>query len=100
MSYDRDVTTDVSLTVSNERGCIVNNGIESANFSTGDNSSTIDNASVTISSDHNSIDKLFVRGATATAQNGGDVDYSSIPGYSSVTASFDKSSGELKFDGL
>ena len=99
LSYDREVTTDVSLTVSNERGCIVNNGIETANFSTGDNSSTIDNASVTISSDHNSIDKLFVRGATATAQNGGDVDYSSIPGYSSVTASFDKSSGELKFDG-
>ena len=99
LSYDLDTTTDVSLTVSNERGCIINNGIESANFSTGDNSTTIDNASVTISSDHDEIDKLFVRGATASTQESGDVSYSSIPGYSSLTATFDKSSGELKFDG-
>ena len=34
-TYEESVTTEVSLTVSNERGCIINNGIASSNFQAG-----------------------------------------------------------------
>ena len=102
LSYDRDVTTDVSLTVSNERGCIINNGIASANFSAGGDSTVIEGATVTISGSHNESDKLFVRTATSiTVDNDtDDITYASITGYSGIdNATYDKSSGELVFNG-
>ncbi len=102
LSYDLDVTTDVSLTVSNERGCIINNGIASANFTAGGDSTVIEGATVTISGSHNENDKLFVRTASSISVDNStnDVTYSSIPGYSGITdAVYDKSSGELVFDG-
>ena len=102
LSYDLDTTTDVSLTVSNERGCIINNGIVSANFTAGGDSTVIEGATVTISGSHNENDKLFVRTATSiTVDNEtDDVTYASIPSYSGVdNATYDKSSGELTFNG-
>lgn len=102
LSYDRDVTTDVSLTVSNERGCIINNGIASANFNAGGDGEVIEGATVTISGSHDENDKLFVRTAASIAvdDDTDDVTYSSIPGYSGITnAVYDKSSGELVFNG-
>ena len=101
-TYGLSTTSDVSLTVSNEKGCIVNNGITSSNFSAGDNSSTITSATVTISGDHSTNDKLFVRTATSiTIDNTtGDVVYKNITGYSAIdNATYDKSSGELVFKG-
>ena len=65
LSYDRDVTTNVSLTVSNERGCIINNGIASANFNAGGDGEIIEGATVTISGSFVEDDKLFVRTATS-----------------------------------
>ena len=102
LSYDRDVTTNVSLTVSNERGCIINNGIASANFNAGGDGEIIEGATVTISGSFVEDDKLFVRTATSVVvdDDTDDVTYSSIPGYSGITdAVYDKSSGELVFDG-
>ena len=99
-SYGLSNTTDVSLTVSNENGCIINNGIQSANFSVGDNTSSISGATVTISGSHNTNDKLFLRqaGSTSVDNSTGDVTYSSL-GISGISAVYDKSSGELKFTG-
>ena len=101
-TYGLSTTSDVSLTVSNEKGCIVNNGITSSNFSAGDNSSTITGATVTISGDHSTNDKLFVRTASSitTDNTTGDVVYKNITGYSAIdNATYDKSSGELVFKG-
>ena len=101
LSYDLDTTTDVSLTVSNERGCIINNGIASANFSAGDNTTTITGANVTISGSFDEDDKLFVRTATSiTVDNTtNDITYGSIPVNGVDNATYDKSSGELTFNG-
>ena len=100
-SYEESVTTEVSLTVSNERGCIINNGIASSNFQAGADNGTIDGATVTISGSHDENDLLFVRTATSTTDNDtGDVVYTSLTNYSAIdNATYDKSSGELVFNG-
>ena len=98
LTYGLTDNSDVSLTVSNEKGCIINNGIASSNFSAG--SGNISGATVTISGNHDTDDKLFVRtSTTVTTDTGtGDVTYSGF-GVSGITAEYDKSSGELVFSG-
>ena len=97
-SYGLSVTDNVTLTVSNERGCIINNGIASSDFSAG--SGNITGARVTISGSHKNSDKLFVRTASSTVDNTtNDITYTNISGYSGISAVYDKSSGELDFTG-
>ena len=100
-TYGESVTSNVSLTVSNERGCIVNNGIASSNFQAGDNTTTITDATVTISGSHNTNDKLFVRTAsTITVDNEtSDVTYKNFDFSGVDNATYDKSSGELTLRG-
>ena len=97
-TYGLTTTSDVSLTVSNEKGCIINNGISAGDFSAGDGN--ISGATVTISGSHNVNDKLFVRTATSvsTDDNTSDVTYGGF-GVGGITAVYDKSSGELVFSG-
>ena len=97
-TYGLTTTSDVSLTVSNEKGCIINNGIAAGDFSAGDGN--ISGATVTISGSHNVNDKLFVRTATSisTDDNTSDVTYGGF-GVGGITAVYDKSSGELVFSG-
>ncbi len=97
-TYGLSKTQDVSLTVSNEKGCIINNGITSSNFSAG--SGNITGATVTISGDHNVNDKLFVRTSTSvsTDNSTNDVTYSSF-GVGGVSGVYDKSAGQLVFSG-
>ena len=99
-TYGLSASTDVTLTVSNERGCILNNGITETQFSAGSDSTSIEGATVTISGDHNTNDKLFVRTATSISTDTatGDVTYGGF-GVSGISAVYDKSSGELKFSG-
>lgn len=96
-SYYKTTSQDVTLTVSNERGCIINNGITNANFDTNGDNSSIDGAKVTISGSHNSNDLLFIRTATKTTTSD-NVSYSSF-GVSGLTAIYYKSSGQLTFSG-
>ena len=100
LTYGLSTTEDVSLTVSNEKGCIINNGIQSSDFSAGGDSSIISGATVTISGNHNANDKLFLRSASSisTDNSTGDVSYSGF-GVGGVSANYDKSSGELVFTG-
>jgi hypothetical protein len=99
-TYGLSASTDVALTVSNERGCILNNGIAETQFSAGSDTTSIEGATVTISGDHNINDKLFVRTSTSISADTstGDVTYVRF-GVSGVSAVYDKSSGELKFSG-
>jgi len=99
-TYGLSASSDVSLTVSNERGCILNNGIAESQFSAGGSAGSIEGATVTISGDHNVNDKLFVRGAASISTDAGtgDVTYGGF-GVSGISAVYDKSSGELEFSG-
>ena len=96
-TYGLATTQNVTLTVSNERGCIVNNTIASADFDTNGDTSLIDGAKVTISGSHNTNDLLFVRTATKST-SGNVVSYTNV-GLSGVTGSYDKTTGQLSFDG-
>ena len=96
-TYGLATTQNVTLTVSNERGCIVNNTIASADFDTNGDTSLIDGAKVTISGSHNTNDLLFVRTATKST-SGNVVSYTNV-GISGVTGSYDKTTGQLSFDG-
>lgn len=96
-SYNLAAQQDVSLTISNERGCIINNGIVSSNFSAGDNTSSITGATVTISGNHEPNDLLFIRNATKSTTSD-NISYSNF-GVSGIAAVFDKTSGELTFSG-
>jgi len=99
-TYGLSTTTNVSLAVSNERGCILNNGITAAQFNLGSFTGNIEGATVTISGDHHVNDKLFVRTATSiqTDTATGNVTYNGF-GVSGVSAVYSKSSGELTFSG-
>ena len=96
-TYGLVTTRNVSLTVSNERGCIVHNTIASADFDTNGDSSLIEGAKVTISGSHNANDLLFVRTATK-ATSGNIVTYTNV-GVSGITGSYDKTNGQLSFSG-
>ena len=91
-----DTVSSLSITVSNENGCIVNNGIVAGNFNAG-SSSNIAGGAVTISGNHNSNDLLFVKGGTATTIASGKR-YTNF-GYSGITAEYSTSSGVLRFYG-
>ena len=95
-SYGLTDNSQFTLNISNQQGCIVNNSIAASDFSV---SSSVSGARVTISSNHDTNDQLFVRTATSvtTAANG-DVTYANF-GHSGITAIYDVSTGELEFSG-
>ena len=95
-SYGLTDTQTFTLNINNQQGCIVNDSIAATDFSI---TSNVSGARVTISTNHNANDQLFVRtaGNVSTAGNG-DVTYSNF-GYSGVTATYDVSTGELEFSG-
>ena len=96
-TYGLVASRAVSLTVSNERGCIINNGIAPANFNTNGDNSAISGATVTINGSHNTNDLLFVRTATkSTASN--IVTYTNV-GVSGITGTYNKTTGQLTFTG-
>ena len=98
-SYGRTATvSSLSLTVSNENGCILDNGIVANDFNAGGSVSNITGGAVTIANNHNSNDLLFVKGATSTTTLSGKR-YTSIPGHSGITAEYFSSSGVLRFYG-
>ena len=96
-SYGLSGTQQFGLTVSNQRGCIINNGIASANFDTNGDNSAISGAKVTISGSHNTNDLLFVRTATKSG-SGNTVTYTNV-GTSGITGTYNKTSGQLEFTG-
>ena len=96
-SYGLSSTTNVTLTVSNHNGCIVNTNVVDADFTTNEASSTlIDGATVTINGNHSSDDLLFVKGATSSTVSD-NVSYSNV-GYG-VTGVYNKTTGQLTFSG-
>lgn len=96
-SYGLVGNKQFGLTVSNQRGCIINNGIATANFDTNGDNSPISGANVTISGSHNSNDLLFVRTATKSG-SGNIVTYTNV-GVSGITGTYNKTTGQLKFTG-
>lgn len=95
-SYGLTDNSQFMLNINNQQGCIVNNSIAASDFSV---ASAVSGARVTISSNHNTNDRLFVRTATSvtTAANG-DMTYANF-GHAGVTAFYDVSTGELEFSG-
>ena len=91
-----DTLNNLTVTVTNEEGCVVNNGISASNFNAG-SAANISGAAVTISGNHNSRDLLFVKGATSRSTANGK-SYSNF-GYPGITASYSTSSGVLRFYG-
>lgn len=91
-----DTVSSLSVTVSNENGCIVDNGVVAGDFNAG-TSSNISGGAVTISGNHNGNDLLFVKGATTTSIANGKR-YTSF-GYSGITAEYSTSGGVLRFYG-
>lgn len=96
-TYGLSTTENVSLTVSNESGCVVNENIASASFDTNGDSSLIDGATVTIDGSHNTNDLLFVRTASKST-SGSIVSYTNF-GQSGVSAAYNKGTGQLTFTG-
>ena len=96
-TYGRTTTaSNLSVTVSNENGCILDNGIVAGDFSS--SITSVEGGAVTIASNHNSNDLLFVKGATSTTTLSGKR-YTNIPGHSGITAEYFSSSGVLRFYG-
>ena len=94
-TYGKSASQDITLTVSNENGCILNNGITAGGFNAG--ASSIEGGAVTISGNFNSNDLLFVKGATSTTIAIGKR-YTNF-GYSGITAEYSTSGGVLRFYG-
>lgn len=105
-TYNQSTTTptSVSLTVSNENGCIMSTDVANSDFNA---SGSISGAAVTISGGHDATyDKLFIKGATSSyQQSDGSWSYSNIPNpsgsgtLSGITARYVPSSGMLRFYG-
>lgn len=95
-SYGLTDNSQFTLNINNQQGCVVNDSISATDFSV---ASSVSGARVTIGSNHNPNDDLFVRTATTvTTTANGDVTYANF-GYSGVTATYDVSTGELEFSG-
>ena len=95
--YGKSVSSNVSVTVSNPQGCVVNTTISDSDFTTNSPPSTsIDGARVTISGNHDTDDLLFVIGANATT-SGNEVTYSNIG--NGISGVYNKTTGQLIFSG-
>ena len=92
-----DTLNNLTVTVTNEEGCVVNNGISASNFNAG-SAVNISGAAVMISGNHNSKDLLFVKGATSRSTAKWQKLFK-ILGYPGITASYSTSSGVLRFYG-
>ncbi|MGC6527258.1 MAG: hypothetical protein ACON45_04210 [Paracoccaceae bacterium] len=96
-SYGLSDSEQFTLTVSNQRGCIINNSIAASNFNTNGDNNTISGATVTISGSHHVNDLLFIRTATSSTSSN-VVTYTNF-GLSGVTATYNKTTGQMIFNG-